>query len=466
MKILLIRPKETDSMVQREAYPAGALLLLGTMLQNKGHEVKITHMAAGKLELPELKNILVSFKPEIVGITMNTFQTRSAREVSDLVKETSKTALVVTGGPHPSALKTEIFGHFPNIDVVVVGEGEHTFMEIAEGKDLKDIKGICYAGRENPARGFSADLDHIPLPNLDLVDINDFSGSDPVGGYPSMFIMASRGCPYQCCFCNKSIWGSKVRFRKPELIVQEIEWLHNKYGIREIFFQDDTFNMKREWAEKIFNLIIEKKLNKNIVYKTPFRANEKLVDEKLLRLAKAAGFWLIFYGVENGNQKMLDSMGKGLTIEEIKRAFKLTHEAGIETIGSFIIGMPGETEETVNDSIKLWEEITPYVTGCVTAIPFPNTEFDKIVTKAGHKLISDYSQFSVNKIIVRTEALDEHKIRSLHTKFRKMILRRFFLDVLKLRYLRLMLVALKSPRYGYEVLYKVRAYFKRLRPSD
>jgi radical SAM superfamily enzyme YgiQ (UPF0313 family) len=331
-------------------------------------------------------------------------------------------------------------------------------MEIVEGKELKDIKGICYDGKENPAREFAADLDYIPLPDLDLVNMGDFSGADPVGGYPSMFIMASRGCPYQCVFCNKSIWGSKVRFRKPELIIKEIEWLHHKYGVREIFFQDDTFNLDRSWAEKIFKLIIEKKLNKKIVYKTPFRANERLVDEKLLRLAKEAGVWLIFYGVENGNQRMLDEMKKGLTIGEIKRAFKLTHEAGIKTIGAFIVGMPGETEETVNDSIKLWTEIRPYVTGCVTAIPFPNTEFDKIVLKKGHKLITDRNQYSVNKLMVRTDSLDGQKLRSLHKNFRKLIMRRFLIDLIKLRYLRMIFFVVRFPWYAGHALRKIRIY--------
>ena len=410
-KILLISPSENGSAHKTEAYPSGALLLLGTMLGARGHRVSIVHMAAEGRTIEWLERRVAIFQPDIVGVTMNTFQTVSARHISAAVKKVNKNILTVTGGPHPSALKAEIFADFPDIDVVVVGEGEHTFIDIVEGADVHTIAGICYAGVENAPRPYAENLDYIPLTDLSLIDLRRFSGADPVGAYPSMFIMASRGCPFQCTFCNKSIWGDKVRLRKPELVVREIEWLHTQYGIREIFFQDDTFNLKRQWTEDICRRIIEKGLNKKIVFKTPFRANKELVDESLLRLMKAAGFWLIFYGVENGNQQMLDAMGKGLKIEDIKRAFKLTHAEGIKTIGSFIVGMPGETEATVNDSIALFNEIRPYVTGCAAAMPFPKTAFEREVVKRGHRLVNGYDGYAMGKILVRTDELDPDQLR-------------------------------------------------------
>lgn len=456
--ILLISPKENESLRKIDAYPSGAFLLIGTMLKNMGHRVKVVQLAADSVEIQELKNIIHSFSPDIVGITVNTFQTKSAKEVSKTVKEVNPAITVVAGGPHPSAVKVAFLSDFPNVDIVVVGEGEHTFMEIVEGKALSEIKGICYDGKENPPRPQAANLDYIPLPDLSLVNLKKFSGADPVGAYPSMFIMASRGCPFHCTFCNKSIWGTNVRFRKPELIIKEIEWLHDKYGIREIFFQDDTFNLNRKWAEAIFKLIIEKGLNKRLVFKTPFRANEPLVDEALLKLAKSAGFWLIFYGVESGNQQMLDKMGKGLTLDELRRAFRLTHKAGLKTIGSFILGMPGETEDTARDTMNFWRELKPYVTGCGAAMPFPNTTFDKIVTEKGHKLISNYDEYAISKVIVRTDTLDYNQLAALCAEFRKLIIKQFFIDLLKLRYLRMIFFVFKSPWYIYHIYYRIASY--------
>lgn len=414
--VLLINPVENNLLKRYEMYPSGALVLIGTMLHNLGHNIKIIHMLADKIGPIELKNIISTFEPDIAGITINTFQTKSAKEISKIIKEVNKNILVVVGGPHPSALRLRIFDDFPYVDVVVVGEGEHTFLEIVEGKDLKEIKGICYNNKMNGLRHPAINLDYIPLPNLDLVGFNKnkFVGAEPVGAQPTMYIMASRGCPVHCIFCNKSIWGNTVRFRKPELVIEEIKWLHEKYGVKEIFFQDDTFNLNRKWAEQIFNLIIENNLNKNIIYKTPFRANEKLVDKELLQLAKESGFWLIFYGVENGNQEMMNRMKKGLTIREIKRAFELTHGVGLKTIGSFIIGLPGENKRTIEDTYNLWKELRPYVTGYSPAIPFPDTEFEKIVIEKKHLLVANYDKYSPDVFVVRTDDLTKEDLEYWH----------------------------------------------------
>ncbi len=408
-RILLVNPMQNFP-IEHELYPSGALLLLGTMAQNKGHEVKVVHMVADGVGLSQLRDIVGSFKPDLVGITMSTFQTKSAREVSQIVKEVNRDILVVVGGPHPSALGLKIFDDFPHVDVVAIGEGEFTFMEIVEGKDLDEIPGICYNRKMNASRPSAGNLDHIPLPNLDLVDISRFVGPPPVGALPTMFIMASRGCPFHCTFCNISVWGNTVRFRKPELVIEEVKWLRERYGVREIFFTDDTFNLNREWAEQIFRLIIDNGLNKDIVYKTPFRANEKLVDEELLKLARAAGFWLIFYGVESGSQEMLDRMKKGLTIAEIRRAFELTHKAGLKTIASFIIGMPGETRETIKDTINLWRGLKAYHAGYGPAMPLPGTEFERTVIEKNHVLTRNYDDFGPDKFIVRTDDLTKQDL--------------------------------------------------------
>lgn len=414
--ILLINLKENLS-DEPESYPSGALLLLGTMAYNLGHNVKIIHLRVDNVEIGDLKKIILTFKPDFAGITLNTFQTKSAKEITKAIKETDKNVLIICGGPHPSGLGSKILNDFPDIDIAIFGEGEHTFLEILEGKDLSEIKGLAYKDKFGGIKATeprlpAMNLDHIPLLNLDLVGFtkNKFRGAEPVGALPTMYIMASRGCPFQCIYCNKSIWGQRTRFRKPELIIEEIKWLHDKYGVREIFFQDDTFNLNRKWAERIFNLIIEQGLNKDIIYKTPFRANEQLVDKELLELAKRAGFRYIFYGVESGNQAMLNSMKKGLTIREIKRAFELTRRAGLKTIASFIIGLPGETKETIKDTFNLWKELNPDVAGCSFATPLPGTELERILIEKGHLLDNNYDHYGLGVCVVRTDELSKEDL--------------------------------------------------------
>jgi radical SAM superfamily enzyme YgiQ (UPF0313 family) len=229
--------------------------------------------------------------------------------------------------------------------------------------------------------------------------------------------MASRGCPSKCIYCNKSVFGTQTRFRKPEKIIEEIKNLHEKYGIEEIFFQDDTFNLNRKWIEEILNLIIKEKLNISINYRVAFRANKNLVDEDLLKLAKEANITSIFYGVESGNQQMLNRMRKSLTIEEIKRAFKLAHDFNIETIAAFIIGLPGENIATIKDTIKLWKEIKPSYSGFTIATPFPGTEFQKIIINNNNLLNKNYDEYRLGGSYVCTKELSRNELEFYATLF-------------------------------------------------
>ncbi len=419
VKILLVNPEQNQSYVNKQVglYPSGALTLIGTMCQNEGHVVKVVDATVDIINKSEMKKIISSFNPNIVGITMNTFQTKNSKVWLNTIKEVDNNILTVVGGAHPSALGLDIFKDFQNIDISVIGEGEFTFLDILDtvnGKKLSEIKGICYKisgmdnGIMNEYRPSSENLDHIPPINFDMVDLSKYAGISGLG--KSMFIMASRGCPFNCIYCNKSVFGTKVRFRKPIKVVEDISQMYEKYGITEIYFQDDTFNLKREWIEEILNLIIDKNLNININYRVAFRANKNLVDEDLLKLAKRANVKVIFYGVESGNQEMLDRMKKGLKLEEIKRAFKLTHEAEIEPIAAFIIGLPGETEETIQDTIDIWKEINPTHCGFTIATPFPNTEFQKMVLSKNHIIDTDYDNYRLGGNYVCTDKLSRTEL--------------------------------------------------------
>ncbi len=399
-KILLINPPQ--NVPYKGMYPSGALILIGTMCYNQGHNIKIVDGSVDTINIKELKQIVSSFNPDIVGITINTFQTKFAKLWLKAIKETNNNIITVIGGPHPSALGLEIFNDFSHADISVIGEGEFTFLEIVDGKNLDEIKGICYNGKINELRPSTTNLDHIPLPNLDLVNLDKYNG---IGQGNSMFIMSSRGCPFHCIYCNKSVFGTKIRFRDPNKIINEIKWMHEKYGIKEIYFQDDTFNLNRKWIVEILTLIIDNNLNTDISYQAQFRANKNLVDEKLLELAKDANFKRIFYGVESGNQEMLDRMQKGLTIDEIKRAFKLTHNAGLNTIAAFIIGLPGENKITIQDTLNLWKELKPFYSGFTIATPFPNTVFEKSIIEKKHLLNAHYDNYRCGGSYIRTDEL-------------------------------------------------------------
>jgi len=405
MRILLIQPKYNLKTTYCEMV-SGALVLLGTMAKNEGHQVKVYHLDIDRVDL---KQELLAFKPDILGITMNTFQTKSAKQVSKLAKEVSKDILVVAGGPHPSALKEKTFEDFPDIDAVVYGEGEVGFMELLNGN--KQPHNTCFRGADGfKPIAYSDNLDSLPVPDYDLVDLRRFCGVWPCAAVPALYTMASRGCPYQCTFCNKSVWGKTIRYRRPEVVVDEVEYLVRKYGAQEVYFQDDTFNANLPWASEIFSLIIKRGLNRHTIYRMPCRANKKLITREFLELARRAGMWFVFYGVESGNEELLESMNKGITLDEFRRAFKLTREAGIKFNASFILGMPGETRKTVEETKEFVKETKPDYKGWAIATPFPGTELERQVRAKNHLLEENYDNYAYGYPVVRTDGLTRDEL--------------------------------------------------------
>ena len=416
-KVLLISP-EYNYPYTGGMYPNGGLLSIGTVLRKMGCEVGIVHMIPDKRSPSFIKYLIMRYQPDIVGISVTTFQTKSTKAITKAIKEVNPETLVIIGGPHPSALGSGALNAFPLVDVAVLGEGEDIMKEMVEDKDWHDIKGICFEDVVTESRPFRDDLDSLPLPDLNLIKLKNFSSPAPSGASPSMSVMGSRGCPYHCEFCSKAVFGNVVRLRSPERVVDEVEMLHKRWGIREIFLHDDTFNLNREWAMAIFEMLIKRGLDK-LKYKVPFRVDEKLVDNELLRLAKRAGVWLVFYGVESGNQDMLDRMGKGIDLDETRRAFRLTHEAGIKTTASFIVGFPGETNETLKQSWAFAKELNPFWVGFSRLTPFPWTTVERKVRLGGYLLDGNYDNYRPDKVLARTQELSEDEIEEWAVKLDK-----------------------------------------------
>ncbi len=392
-RVLLFEPGLISSGSNQDMNPHGGLLMLGTVLKNAGHQVKVVHFLTDCRGFwGEYNFILENFKPDVVGITFTTFQLKAAKEAAALVKSLNPRIITVAGGAHVSATS----GLQDYFDYLVKGEGEITFQEIIEGK----VKGMKYLSGK-PIAG----LDSLPYPDLSLIDINKFAGIYPYGPLPQLNVMYSRGCPFQCSFCSKSVFGPVVRYRSPEHVIEEIEKAVKDFGVKEVFFQDDTFNVNREYCEKLLSAIISRGLNKKVKFRARLRANVNLLDNQLLRNMKAANFWLIFYGCENGNQAMLNSMSKGLKVDEIRRAFQLTREAGLKAEASFIIGMPGETVLSINQSIELAHDIRPYWNTFNKAIPFPGTRFEELVRSRGNLLYLNYEDWQPDNMLVRTDSL-------------------------------------------------------------
>jgi anaerobic magnesium-protoporphyrin IX monomethyl ester cyclase len=386
MKILLVAPQFNQRRLVPET-PSRALLILGTLARQRGHDVRVESLDL--IDYSGYGHILNEFKPDVLGVTSNTFQVKSAKMAIQQAKAWNKDLRVIIGGPHMPVWEKVAD------ETVVIGEGENTFLKfIGENHHIETI-------------------DDIPIPDYDLVKLEQYCGIGPIANPPAMAIMSSHGCPFHCKFCNTPLfWGTKVKYRNPQLVVDEVELLHKRYGINEIFFQDDTFNLNHGWASLIFHEIIKRGLNKEMLFKIDCRVNERLLTKDFLSLAYKAGVWNVFYGIESGSQEMLDRMHKGITVHEIKRAIQMTHEAGIKTQCSFIVGLPGETVKTIRETNDLISEINPTRYGWCFYCPFPGTEFEKEVTASGHKLSIPYDEYGYGNVHCRTDELDYEQLKS------------------------------------------------------
>ncbi len=328
----------------------------------------------------QIKEVLDTYRPDLVGITAMTPKFGSVLKVAEIVKKWNLKCLVVVGGPHPTLLPDQTLKS-QNIDIIVKGEGEETFLELVEAvkdnKKLNDIKGISYRVDSkivhNSPREFIKDLDSIPFPARDALLTPRNYTSEDMG-----VIMGSRGCPFNCTYCCH-FWQRRVRHRTPENIIAEIKEVKSKYGTSQFELKDDTFTGNRKWVFEICQRLISEKLKINWGCTT--RAS--LIDKDLVKIMKKAGCNVIKLGIETGSQRVLEETKKGVTFAQMKKATQILNKAGMFWSGYFMMGLPTETEEDILKTYKFMKELNPYYAGLGVYNPFPKTELFRQGVKMG-----------------------------------------------------------------------------------
>lgn len=380
MKMLLINPK---SGIENPLLPLGLAYIAAVLEKNK-IPVDILDTDALKMSDEEIEKKLSETKPDIIGITIMTATFYAGQKLIKLIRNVLPKTVIIAGGPHLSALPEETLKEIPELDIVIQGEGEMTMLELVQAlennKSLQEIKGIYY--RENnqifstPVRELIQNLDLLPFPARDKFPLDKYKTHPPYGRKnPYMHLITSRGCPFNCAFCSKSVFGRRLRVRSAVNVVDEVEELIKKYKIKELKFYDDDFTLDMKRAEEICDEILRRKI------KIPWSCTTRvdLVNEQLLKKMEKAGCWLISYGVESASQDLLNVMNKGITIEQIKQAFEWTRKTKIKILAYFMIGLPGETRKSIEKSIKFAKELNPDFTNWSLTTIFPNTPLKEIV---------------------------------------------------------------------------------------
>lgn len=406
VRILLLYPKWTSdygvfSHFAKKAgvYPPLNLAYLAALAEKQGHEVRIIDGEVEEMYCDEVVDEVIKFNPNLVGMTATTPFYHFVEEIAVIIKEKLPDVPILVGGPHITVLREKTFKDC--FDYGFIGEADKSFPLFLEkyekGGDISEIPGILFRdGEETKYTGdvsLVTNMDSLSTPAFHLLKMDKYK----IGTLQEIKnfapIMTVRGCPFKCIFCSTKIFGRNLRKRSPELVVEDIKYLKNKYDINHFIFLDDTLTLDKKHILKICDLIIKEKLD--ITFEGSTRAN--LVDEEIISKMKEAGLIRLSFGLESVDKNIRKIMRKEVPLESYINANKITNKYGIETLNSCMIGLPGETKETIKKTLSFLRDSPEIKQANISiAVPYPGTELYYMAKNEmnGLKLmIDDFSRF-------------------------------------------------------------------------
>jgi len=413
MRILLINPPYPMS--ECPTIPIG-LGYVAAVLEKNRHEVRILDYLVSRYSEESLARCMAEFKPQAVGVTSVTMTYPASSKMLNACKEIDPDIVTVIGGPHVTFCVEETLREAPWIDILVRGEGEYTMLDIANGKKLSEIQGIAF--REDGKTVITEDrpwienLDELPLPARHLFPVSKYRA---FSGRCSL--ISARGCPFNCIFCvGHRMVGRKPRLRSPKAVVDEIQSMMD-LGFGAVVFDDDLLTMNHKHLNEVCNEIINRNLQ------VPWGAFSRVdtINREILTKMKQAGCTGLLFGMESGNQEILDRARKKITLEKAREAVALTKEVGLGCLCSFIAGLPGETPQTLMQTYKFAKEFgVPW--GFHVVAPFPGTELrEKAAEYEITILTNDWAKYDANRAVCRTKDVGPQEIAE--------ILRKYFGDI-------------------------------------
>jgi len=442
--VVLVYP-ETD-LLWGSFVPLG-LCQLGTHLETGGIRVEVVDRRWHTDEYLALK----VKEADIVGFTTTTLYVDEIFRLAALCKGINREVKVVLGGPHPSVAPTECLSN-ASVDFVVFGEGEVTMLELARGKALEGIRGLAYklddGVRVNKPRPPIEDLDQIPIADRDLFPLQRMLRlppfSIPIAPYPYTNMISSRGCPYNCLFCQptlRTLFGGVVHRRSPEKVVDEFQYLREKHGVKCISMQDDLFLQNKKWISAVCGELRRRGIHDEVVWDCQSRADT--FDEETAKEIKKSGCYLVFFGIESFSQSVLDRLRKGTTVQQNIDALRLCKRLGLVAVSQIMIGNPFETEMDVLTTAKHLLEVDPDIIWIANTTPMPGTDLYEycrahrllISEKMGNigiraftgkpKIHLSYSIELIDKVVRERQRTGIDPKLLLHSYYRAACVRRF-----------------------------------------
>ena len=392
---------------------------IASVLEQKGHDVKILDASLEKKDIDEVLAEIETYSPDLVGAMVYTALYAQAKEILKRVKREFPQIVTVAGGPHVTVLPEETLRDM-DPDYIVVGEGEITILELvatleSQG-DAGDIAGVGSIKngvvKVNSRRDFIADLDEIPFPARHLMKIKEYDEAHAKVFPSKTAILATRGCPFDCGFCsNASLWKRKYRRRSSQSIVKEMIDIYNNFAIKYIQFSDDLFTANKAWVAELCREIV----NTGIDFTWNCASRVDTLDKETMELMMDSGCRTLFVGVESGSEVILGNMNKKINIPQVIKVFQWAKELHYNAAHAFfIIGYIGETEDTVRQTIDLAKRLNPDSVAFSMATPVPGTDFQEEAAKRNLITTNDWRDYDfLTSSVCRTESLSTEDLMRL-----------------------------------------------------
>lgn len=401
MKVLFLHPYGSnflqgmnDISTIFNCMPPLGMMSIAAVLENSGITTEFIDCYATPMPMDSLVAEITRRQPDCLALSCTTSSFLEGYRTIEAVKEKLPQIFTAVGGAHACTIGAPLLDSFPSIDCLVIGEGENTMLELARSgfRDLAGIPGLAYRGDDgkgtlSPQRELIKNLDELPFPAYHRLPLFPKRYNLPLFSYPkapNTSIISSRGCPYSCSYCDRSVFSSGFRFNSPEYILEHVAMLNRDYGIRHVSFYDDLFTFDRKRVAE-FCAIKERKGLK-ITYNCIARLEH--VDAELLALLKQSGCWQVNFGIESGDPEVLKKHRKFFGLDEVGRKLQMVHDAGMRVKGLFMVGLPGEDEAAIRRTIDYALSLPLDEVNVTKFTPFPGAPV--------YKTIRDFGEFDEN----------------------------------------------------------------------
>lgn len=403
-------------------WPPISLATTAAFLEKDGHRITVMDCPAVGLDMAALEAMIKKAQPDFVFWNTATPTLTFDLKIAKPIKEAAPHAVTGVLGTHVTALPEIALGN-PFIDMVIRKEPEMTIKELCQDKDRgwETIPGLSYRGKRKNKIHHNRDRDlllpeDIPSPAWHLLNITPYRL--PLQGRAFLIVAPIRGCPFPCSFCAAPIYyGKKLRKRPVKDVVDEIEDNMKRFGVRDFFIWADTFTAEKGYVKRFCQEIISRDME------ISWTCNSRVdtIDRETLELMKRAGLWMISFGIESGSMEILKLSKKNITVHQIKKAVTTAHDSGVRTSGHFILGLPGETEESMQETLSLSLDLPLDLAQFYAAAPFPGTELHEQALKKGW-LRTDFN-FSQTYAVMDLPGLPARRV----DRFRRYAYRRFYM---------------------------------------